>query len=180
MEGDPGTFESLENTIARLRGPGGCPWDREQTHTSLKGNLVEELYEVLDAIDRGDETKLCEELGDLLMQVVLHARIAAEAGEFEMSDVIRGINEKLIRRHPHVFGESRVADAREVATNWEAIKREEREPGESLLSTVPRNMPSLAYSQTIQRRAARVGFDWRDIEGVMEKVPEELRELREA
>jgi len=180
LGGNLGDFTTLALIIERLRAPDGCPWDRQQTHASLKGNLVEELYEVLDAIDKGDSAKLCEELGDLLMQVVLHARIASEAGEFDISDVVRGISEKLIRRHPHVFGNSRVADAGEVVTSWEKLKREEREPGESLLSSVPRNMPSLAYSQTIQRRAARVGFDWKDIEGVMEKIPEEFRELCEA
>jgi len=177
---DMNKFDSLVGVIARLRSPDGCPWDREQTHASLRDNLLQECYEALEALDEGDVAKLREELGDLLMQVVLHAQIAAEDGEFELQDVIRGIGEKLIRRHPHVFGEVEVKDAREVLQNWEALKSGEREEGSSMLDSVPKEMPALSYSQELQRRVARVGFDWDDTGGVIRKLVEEVRELEEA
>ena len=171
-------FDTLVDIIARLRAPDGCPWDRQQTHSSLRQNLLEECYEVLDALDEGESGKLCQELGDLLMQIVLHAQIAAEEGEFELGDVIAGINEKLVHRHPHIFGSQKVGSAEEVAHNWEALKREER--GEdSLLASVPRLMPALAYSQVVQRRVAQVGFDWEDIDGVIDKLAEEVREYKQ-
>lgn len=173
-------FATLVEIIARLRAPDGCPWDRKQTHASLRENLLAECYEVLEALDEGDSGKLCDELGDLLMQIVLHARIAAEAGEFEMGDVVRGINTKLIHRHPHIFGSKKVRDAEEVALNWESLKQEEREADTSILESVPRQMPALGYSQEIQRRVARVGFDWENVDGVIEKLAEEVRELQEA
>jgi len=173
-------FDGLERIVARLRAPDGCPWDREQTHASLKRYLLEECYEVLEALDEGDTQKLCEELGDLLLQIALHTQIATEAGEFQMSDVLRSINTKLIRRHPHVFGDVKVADAREVEHNWEAIKREERQEDASLLAGVAKEMPALAYSQAIQGRAAQAGFDWESIEGILQKVAEELEELKGA
>jgi tetrapyrrole methylase family protein/MazG family protein len=180
MEQDLGSFSNLEEIVARLRAPDGCPWDRKQTHTSIKPYLIEEAYEVLQALDEENSVRLCEELGDLLLQILLHAQIAHEAGEFEMSDVIRGIATKLIRRHPHVFGESEAGTAEEVALEWEALKQDERKPGDSLLSSVPRGLPALSHSHSIQRRAAGVGFDWRDLEGVVEKLVEEVRELLEA
>jgi len=173
-------FSTLVDIIARLRAPDGCPWDRKQTHASLRENLLEECYEVLEALDEGDTEKLCDELGDLLMQVVLHTQIAAEAGEFELGDVARSINAKLIHRHPHIFGLKKVKDADEVAHNWEVLKGEEREAGTSILESVPRQMPALGYSQEVQRRVAQLGFDWEDVDGVIDKLVEEVRELRQA
>ena len=172
-------FNTLVEIIARLRGPGGCPWDREQTHTSLREDLLEECYEVLEALDEGDARRLGEELGDLLMQVVLHAQIAAEAGEFKLGDVIRSINTKLVQRHPHVFGSLEVKDADEVLINWEALKKKERGGEISMLANVPKQLPALSYSQDIQSRVARVGFDWEDIEGVIDKLVEEVREFKQ-
>jgi tetrapyrrole methylase family protein/MazG family protein len=166
--------------IARLRAPDGCPWDRKQTHASLRENLLEECYEVLITLDEGSPDKLCEELGDLMLQIVLHSQIAAEAGEFKIEDVITSINAKLIHRHPHVFGSLEVRDAEEVLRNWEALKKEEREADASMLDGVPRTMPALAYSQAVQRRVARLGFDWKDVEGVMEKLIEEVGEFKQS
>ena len=173
-------FDTLVEIITRLRGPGGCPWDREQTHASLREDLLEECYEVLEVLDKGDVKRLGEELGDLLMQVVLHAQIAAEAGEFEISDVIRSISTKLIQRHPHVFGSLKVKDTGEVLVNWEALKRKERGSETSILSNVPKQLPALSYSQDIQSRVARIGFDWEDIEGVIDKLVEEVNEFKQA
>ena len=180
MEQDLDSFTTLESIIARLRAPGGCPWDREQTHASIKQYLIEEAYEVLQALDEENSRKLCEELGDLLLQIMLHAQMAGEAREFSIRDVIRGIVTKLIRRHPHVFGDAPAGNAEEVQQEWETLKQEERERGDSLLSTVPRGLPALAYSHSIQRRAAGVGFDWREYEGVVEKLAEEVREFSQA
>lgn len=173
------SFDTLVAIMARLRGPRGCPWDQEQTHLSLKPNLVEECYEVLEAIDQADSGKLREELGDLLMQIMLHAQIASEQGDFDIRDVLQEINTKLIYRHPHVFGEAKIQDAQEVVISWEELKREERGKA-SLLSSLPKGMPALAYSQAVQRRAARVGFDWREVDDVIEKLVEEINELRQA
>ena len=158
-------FQTLVEIIARLRAPDGCPWDRKQTHGSLRENLLEECYEVLAALDRRDSQRLCAELGDLLMQIVFHAQIATETGEFGLGDVLEGINRKLIHRHPHIFGSRRVKSAEEVALNWELLKQEEREPGESILASVPPEMPALGYSQAVQRRVAQVGFDWESDDG---------------
>ncbi len=177
---DLGKFESLVDIIAMLRAPDGCPWDRKQTHKSLREHLLEETYEVLEALDKEDAAELCEELGDLLLQIILHAQIASEAGEFRIQDVIRGINTKLIHRHPHIFGSAEAHTAEEVAANWQALKKEERGQETSILAGVPKNMPALAYSQSMQRRAAQVGFDWKDDKGVIEKVAEEVKEFREA
>jgi len=177
---DAGSLERLTGIMSTLRQPGGCPWDREQTPASLKPYVIEEAYEVIEAVDGGDPRKLCEELGDLLLQVVFQAQIAAERGEFDIEDVIRGISDKLVHRHPHVFGDARLTTAAEVTHHWEALKREEKGGRVSILEGVPRNMPALAYSQALQERAARVGFDWPDVEGVVEKVAEEARELKEA
>ena len=173
-------FAALVDIIARLRAPDGCPWDRKQTHASLRENLLAECYEVLAALDEGDSGGLCGELGDLLMQIVFHARIATEAGEFEMCDVISGINAKLIHRHPHVFGSEKVKDAEEVALSWEVLKQEERDADTSILDSVPMQMPALGYSMEIQRRVARVGFDWENIDGVIDKLTEEVTELKQA
>jgi len=172
------SFDSLVEIIAKLRSPQGCPWDREQTHHSIKGNLLEEAYEVLEAIDEQDMKKLCEELGDLLMQIVLHTQMASEDRDFEIGDVLRQINTKLIHRHPHVFGDAKVADAQQVIAKWEALKQEEGKG--SLLSGIPKGMPALAYSQTIQRRVARVGFDWEEAEDIIDKLAEEVAELKKA
>ncbi len=172
-------FDTLVAILDRLRGPDGCPWDREQTHASLRENLLEECYEVLEALDEEDPAQLCEELGDLLMQVLFHARIAAEAGDFELADVIRGISTKLINRHPHVFGSLEARDSGEVLRNWEAIKSRERGEDTSMLAKVPRQLPALGYSQAIQKRVVRVGFDWENLDGVIDKLAEEVAELKE-
>lgn len=177
---DPSQFAALVDIIAKLRAPDGCPWDRKQTHASLRENLLSECYEVLEALDEGDSGKLRDELGDLLMQIVLHGQIATEAGEFEIGDVISSINTKLIHRHPHIFGSKKVKDAEEVMHNWEVLKGEEREAGSSILESVPQQMPALGYSQEIQRRAAQVGFDWEDVGGVIEKLAEEVGEFKQA
>lgn len=173
-------FETLVKIIARLRSPDGCPWDRKQTHSSLREYVLEECYEVLEALDEGDPEKLCQELGDLLLQIVLQAQIATESTEFTLGDVLTGINTKLINRHPHVFGSSEVKDADEVAYNWEYLKKEERGEDTSILASVPRQMPALSYSQEIQRRAAQVGFDWENIDGVVDKLVEEVNEFKQS
>ncbi len=174
------SFAELVGIMARLRGPSGCPWDREQSHQSLRKYLLEECYEALEALDAGDARKTAEELGDLLLQIVFHAQIARESGAFTMDDVARGISAKLVRRHSHVFGDAHVASAGEGYARWEDLKRQERGDGKSILDTVPRSMPALAYSQEVQARAARTGFDWDDVQGVLSKVEEEIREFRAA
>jgi len=173
-------FARLKEIIARLRGPDGCPWDKKQTHTSLRPYLIEESYEVLQALDEGSPQKLCEELGDLLLQIMLHAQMASEKGQFDIDDVVRGIGDKLIRRHPHVFGNQKTEDAAEVELNWETLKQEEREEGQSLLSSVPGDMPALSYSQSIQRRVAGVGFDWEKVDDILDKLTEEVAEISQA
>ena len=181
QEEDLSSFYTLARILEHLRGPEGCPWDREQTHHSLKGALLEECYEAMEAIEKEDMDALAEELGDILVHVVFHSQMAKEAGRFALEDVVRKASEKLVRRHPHVFGDATVADAREVEANWEAIKAKEREGQEtSMLDGAPRTMPALAYSQAIQGRASRNGFDWDNADGVMAKVMEELGELRDA
>ena len=177
---DLSKFDTLTSIIARLRGPDGCPWDREQTHRSLRINLLSEAYEVLEALDGDDPDKLCEELGDLLLQIVLHAQIAADNGEFQIDDVVRSISAKLIHRHPHVFGAGKADTAEEVMHNWEDLKREERDEETSMLTGVPKQMPALAYAYEISRRAVRMGFEWENLEGVIDKVVEEIREIKEA
>ncbi len=183
--GGMSSFEQFQEIIAYLRAPEGCPWDRKQTHLSLRQYLLEEAYEVLEAIDNEDPQQLYEEMGDLLLQIVLHTQIAIDDGEFNMTDVIRHINEKMVRRHPHVFGTTNVDDAEEVTVNWEAIKQQEKaakgENGkpESLLGSIPKGLPALLQSNQYQTRAATVGFDWDDITPVWAKVEEELQEVRE-
>ena len=188
-------FEKLVALQARLRAPNGCPWDREQTHATLRTYLLEEAYEVLDALESGDDAKFAEEMGDLLLQIVFHSQIAAEGGRFTVSDVLREIHEKMVRRHPHVFGEKRARDAAEVLKNWEQIKAEERrakgkkesaggkgkmnEPA-SLLDGVSRGLPATLEGLQLTRRAARIGFDWEDTGGILEKIREETGEIRQA
>lgn len=175
----PGDFDELVRIIATLRGPDGCPWDREQTHTSLRRHVIEEAYEVVSAIEADDEDALADELGDLLLQIVLQAQIASEEGRFDIGDVTAGITTKLRRRHPHVFGGVEVADADEVTRNWDAIKRGEKE-GVSVLDGVPAGLPSLARAQKISKRAAGAGFEWETVADVWDKVHEEIEELKEA
>ncbi|MGQ9730377.1 MAG: nucleoside triphosphate pyrophosphohydrolase [Candidatus Zipacnadales bacterium] len=175
-------FEELVELMARLRGCGGCPWDREQDHQSLKPYLLEEAYEVLEAIDTANDKKLAEELGDLLLQIVFHAQIGAERGRFSIEDVIKRICEKLRHRHPHVFGDVTVCDSEEVVDNWEQIKRAEPPnlDRSSILDGVPNTLPALQKATKVQKRAARVGFDWEDHRGPAEKVREELAEVEQA
>ncbi|HVN83726.1 MAG TPA: nucleoside triphosphate pyrophosphohydrolase [Candidatus Binatia bacterium] len=176
------SFAELVEIMARLRRPGGCPWDREQTHQSIKPYLIEEAYEVLEAIDAQDDTELCTELGDLLLQVVFHAEMASERGAFGIDDVVRAICEKLIRRHPHVFADVQVKDAEEVLQNWARIKAAERQhrADSSALAGVPRGMPALLRAQRLGEKAGRVGFDWERVDDVLAKIQEELDELRAA
>jgi len=179
MQDELKSFRALVDIVDRLRSPGGCPWDREQTHATLKRNLVEECYEVLEAIDSKDPTKLSEELGDILVQVVFHAQMAREAGEFSTEDVLAGINDKLVRRHPHVFGDAVAADAREVERNWESLKVQEG-VRKSPVDGIPSEMPALAQAQLMQDRVGKAGFEWQDISGVLDKLAEEVEELRAA
>lgn len=174
-----GTYQALEKVVARLLGPGGCPWDREQTHQSLKHNLLEECYELMEAIDSEDPKNLAEELGDILVQVAFHIQLAQEEGSFGPQEVFNSINEKLIRRHPHIFGETEALTAEEVKANWEALKQKER-GGSSRLAGIPGELPALAHAQLLQDRASLAGFDWDRLEGVLQKVEEELRELEAA
>lgn len=176
-------FAELVEIMARLRGENGCPWDREQTAESIKPYLIEETYEVLEAIDEQDPAKLKEELGDLLLQVVFHAQMAEEVGAFGITEVLASINEKLRRRHPHVFGDVTAETAQEVLFNWEQIKHGEREKAQgqaSVLDGVPRELPALLRAHRLQEKAARVGFDWKEATEVLRKVEEELDEFRAA
>jgi MazG family protein len=184
MTDSPGVlFQRLLDIMKRLREPGGCPWDREQTRNSLKPFLIEEAYEVLEAIESGRSASLREELGDLLFQVVFHARLAEEQSEFAMADLLAQLIEKMVRRHPHVFADASVGTPSEALAQWEAIKqREAQERGEprSLLDGVPRALPSLLRAQRIQSKAARVNFDWPDARAAWLKVEEEIREAADA
>ena len=174
--------DGLERVMQRLRAPGGCPWDAEQTHETLRSDLLEESYEVLDAIDREDMDALCEELGDLLLQVVFHAQIEDELRTFNMRDVATGIVQKLVYRHPHVFSTAQVKDADEVLVNWENLKKKEKhqETVADMMNAVPHGFPALMRAKKVQKKAAHVGFDWPDAAGALDKVEEETRELREA
>ncbi len=175
-------FGEFVSTIARLRAPGGCPWDQKQTHESISRNMIEEAYEAVDAIEQKDSAHLCEELGDVLLQVVLQSQIAADAGEFNIVDVCRVVNEKMIRRHPHVFGEDVSAQsAEEVLDIWDKVKLSEKEHSpEGLLDGVPRSFPALLQAYKISRKAVAVGFDWDTVDDVWAKVHEECEELKEA
>jgi tetrapyrrole methylase family protein/MazG family protein len=166
----------LVRVMARLRGPGGCPWDREQTHRSLARHLLEETHEVLEAIDADDRDRLREELGDVLLQVAFHAQMAADEGAWDVDDVARGIVEKLIRRHPHVFGDVEVSGADEVLVNWERIKQEEKGP-KGVDEDIPPTLPSLARAAKVLRRAAGWGFAWRSLDGALDALKEEIDEL---
>ena len=180
-------FEDLVALQARLRAPGGCPWDREQTHQTLKTYLIEEAYEVLDALEQGDPKELSEELGDLLLQILFHADIAREAGRFDISDVISGIHDKMVRRHPHVFGAVKADTSEQVLKNWAQLKAQEKQkvaqPKQllpSALEGIPRSLPALIEAYQLTRRAAQVGFDWETVEGIFTKLREETSELRVA
>ncbi|NBI30815.1 bifunctional methyltransferase/pyrophosphohydrolase YabN [Chengkuizengella marina] len=179
------SFDRLREIVNILRSPDGCPWDREQTHQSIRKNLIEETYEVLETIDEQDSEAMCEELGDLLMQVMLHAQMEEELGSFTIDNVVSGLNEKLIRRHPHVFGNNSASNSEEALQNWDQMKKEEKKrkgidvENLSLLSGVPSGLPSLMKAMEYQKRAAKVGFDWETIDQVFKKVAEEIRELKE-
>ena len=175
------SFQRLCEIMSRLRAPGGCPWDREQTHESLVPGLLEETYEVVEAIRKKDDQNLREELGDLLLQVVIHAQIASEEGRFTIDEVAREIGDKLVRRHPHVFAESEARDTPAVLRQWDAIKRAEKGEEEgAYFSSLTRALPALLRAQKAQTKAARVGFDWSEISAVVAKVEEELGEAKEA
>jgi tetrapyrrole methylase family protein / MazG family protein len=172
-------FDKLVAIIRRLRGKNGCPWDRQQTHTTVKDHLLEELYELVEAIEEKNPGKIQEELGDLLLLVVLEAQIAQEQKAFTVRDVLDGINQKLIRRHPHIFKGLKVKNIKEIITNWDRIKQQEKQRP-SILDGIPRHLPALIAAAKVQKRAARVGFDWPHINGVFAKVTEEYGELRQA
>ena len=173
-------IQPLVDVMRTLREPGGCPWDREQTHASIRSNMIEEVYEYLEAVDAEDTEGMREELGDILMQIVFHARMAEEAGHFDLQDVIDEVVDKLIRRHPHVFGETKVTGSDEVLVNWEAIKKTEKTERKHVLDGVTQGLPALLRAYKLQSKAAKVGFDWPDVKGVWDKVQEELAELQEA
>jgi tetrapyrrole methylase family protein/MazG family protein len=173
-------FDELLEIMSALRGEGGCPWDRQQTRESLKPFIIEEAYEVLEAIDEKNPEAIKEELGDLLFQIVFQCQVAKERGEFEMADVITKIGEKMIARHPHVFGDANYKTPAEVLVHWEAQKKREGKQRESLLDGVPKTMPSLLRAHRLQDRASRVGFDWEKVEDVLTKLEEELQEFRDA
>lgn len=176
---DPNTppIERLRAIMAKLRAPDGCPWDREQTHSSIKPQLIEECYEVLEAIDANAPQDLREELGDLLLQVVFHSQLASEAQQFTFDDVATTIADKLVRRHPHVFGDVKADTSDEVLVNWDAIKKQEKPERTGPFDGVPRAMPALMRAQEVQKKAAKTGFDWPDASGPLEKIKEEAAEL---
>ena len=182
MKGPKSNFDQLIEIMAQLRGPEGCPWDREQTHKKLKPFLLEESYEVLDAIESGTDEDLVEELGDVLLQVVFHSQIGEEENRFTIDDVLEAIVDKLIRRHPHVFGDVKIEDADHVVTKWEQIKLAERNNNQeklaSALDGVPAELPALLRAQRVQEKASRIGFDWTEISGPLDKVSEEIEEFR--
>ena len=176
------TVQDLFDVVRLLREPGGCPWDREQTHESIRKNLIEETYEVVDAIDQQDAHLLCEELGDLLLQIVLHARMEEEAGRFTFDDICDGICKKLIHRHPHVFGTQKASSAEQVLDNWEKIKNQEkgRESAKDRLDSVPQSLPALMRSTKLQKRALDYGFSYKDVNGALQDLESEIAELKEA
>ncbi len=174
------SIDRLREIVSKLRAPDGCPWDREQTHATLKPHLLEECYELIDAIDDQDDDALLEELGDLLLQVVLHAQMASEEGRFQFDQVADRIADKLVRRHPHVFGENKLPTSDAVLRQWDAIKRSEKEERKSILDGVPRTLPALAQAQRVQAKAARAGFDWPEAQDVLAKIREEISEIEGA
>lgn len=174
-------FDRLREVMAILRAPGGCPWDRKQTHESLREYSIEEVYELIDAIDAEDDSNIIEELGDILMHVVLHSQIGEDDGYFTIDDVIRSITDKMIYRHPHVFSDTKVNSVEDVNRNWEELKKAEKgEERDSVLDGIPNHLPSLAKAFKLQKKAAKVGFEWEDVSGVWEKLDEELKEVQEA
>ena len=180
-ENFPSSFEGIQQLVARLRAPGGCPWDLEQTADSLKHLFLEECYELIEAIEEGDVNKMAEELGDVLFHGASQIQIAEERGDFTGADVFGQIIEKLVRRHPHVFADAVLEDAEQAVPRWDQLKRQEMEGTDrSILDGVPKAMPAMGYAQAVQGRAARMGFDWDDYRGVLEKLAEELRELEAA
>ncbi|MCK6539578.1 MAG: nucleoside triphosphate pyrophosphohydrolase [Anaerolineales bacterium] len=182
--GEGTSFESFAEIVAHLRAPDGCPWDREQTHETLRKHLLEEAYEAISAIDSGDFDEMREEFGDLLLQIVLQSQIAGEEGQFNTNQVIHGIHSKIVRRHPHVFGDLKLEGVDGVLANWERLKEAERKDNgqkeKGLLDGIPLALPALSQAQEYQDRAARLGFDWPEIEGVLEKIAEEIEEVRQA
>lgn len=170
----------LTDVMQRLREPGGCPWDREQDHRSIRQNFIEEVYEYLEAVDDGDYAGMREELGDVLMQVVFHCRMAQEAGKFDLQDVIDEVVEKLIRRHPHVYGNVEVDGSAQVLKNWDAIKKTEKQNRKSVLDGVTKDLPGLLRAHKLQHKAAKVGFDWEKPEDCWQKILEEMQEVQEA
>ena len=175
------SFDDLVQLMTRLRGPNGCPWDRKQTLPSLKPYVIEEAYEVVDAIDRDDRAALLEEVGDFLLEAVFITELTREEGSFDVYDSITAIHDKLVRRHPHVFGDVETKDAEQVLVNWEKLKQDERKAeNKSLLDGIPQSMPALLKASRLTEKAARVGFDWRRTEDVFDKIDEEVAELREA
>lgn len=176
-------LQRLLSIMARLRGPNGCPWDAEQTPETLKPFLLEECYETMEAIEKGQPAEICEELGDLLLQIVFQARIYEERSDFSMVDVITGIADKLERRHPHVFGDSECSTPADVSAQWEKIKQQEKETqhkATTTLGSIPKNLPALMHAKKLTERASRAGFDWPEIDGALAKVREEMSELEEA
>lgn len=184
MTAEHPAFDAFVKTIAALRAPDGCPWDKEQTHHSIASNMIEEAYEAVDAIEANDVPHMREELGDVLLQVVLQSQIAADEGEFTIDDVCEEVNEKIIRRHPHVFGDVAAGDANEVLDMWDQVKLQEKadapQKQESLLDGVPKSFPALIQAQKVSRKAAAVGFEWESVDDVWDKVAEEMGELKEA
>lgn len=184
MTAEHPAFDAFVKTIAALRAPDGCPWDKEQTHQSIASNMIEEAYEAVDAIEANDVPHMREELGDVLLQVVLQSQIAADEGEFTIDDVCEEVNEKIIRRHPHVFGDVAAGDANEVLDMWDQVKLQEKadapQKQESLLDGVPKSFPALMQAQKVSRKAAAVGFEWESVDDVWDKVAEEMGELKEA
>lgn len=176
----PDRFAKLVKIMERLRGDDGCPWDKEQTPESLKPFLIEEAYEVIEALDEKDSAKLKEELGDLLYQILFHAQIAKEKGEFDINGILDASIEKMTRRHPHVFGDKKARDSKEVLVHWEETKKKEKRNRKSVLEGVPKELPALLRAHQLQSRAARVGFDWKKIDQVFDKVEEEISEFKEA
>lgn len=176
------SFDELIQIMARLRGPGGCPWDHEQTHESIVPQLIEETYEAIGAIDEKNWPHLCEELGDLLLHIVFHSQMASETKDFTIDDVVTGLAAKLVRRHPHVFGDTKVKDAGEVIQNWDKIKAGEKknQKMESALDNIPKALPALMQAYKLTKKASKMGFDWEKTEQVLEKVDEEIREIKAA
>lgn len=181
--GEGTSFESFAEIVARLRAPDGCPWDREQTHQTLRKHLLEEAYETLSAMDADDKSGMREEFGDLLLQIILNSQIASESKDFTFTDVIRHIYDKIVRRHPHVFGDLKLEGVDGVLQNWEKLKEKERgekKENKGILDGLPASLPALSQAQEYQDRAARVGFDWPEIEGVLDKIREEIEEIKQA